>query len=282
MTETCPLPSHCRDPLTTTGSPINRSPWHIGLIVSVLLHATLASWALIASQRPLPAEAPVMVHLAEYPLAMVEAMPARPQPLTRSIPANSSPKQAPSTIAPTATKPTSTAVDRPVRLEKKDQPEVKPSRVAKKDKSHTKPHPANSGPAPTRVVTEKLQMTKTSEHVSSDRSTRKTQTPPPQDDPNTAERLSSEFVRNNFAHIRELIVANLTFPAIARKMGWTGKIVVMFTLTMEGEAEDIVIVSGSEHEVLNKNVIAAIRRTAPFPKPPTQAELVLPISYTLK
>lgn len=282
MTEICPMPSHRRQPLTTTWSTISRGPCHIGLIVSILLHTALLSWTLIVSHRQLPAEAPVMVDLAEYPLAMVDAMPARSQPMARSVPANSGPEPVPSTVAPTATNPMITAVDRPFRLEKKAQPEVKPSRVTEKNKSRRKPHPANPGPAPPQVVTEKLQMTKTNKQVSSDRSTRSTHTPPPQDDPNTAGKLSSEFVRNNFAHIRALIVANLTFPAIARKMGWTGRIVVMFTLTMEGEAEDIVIVSGSEHEVLNQNVIAAIRRTAPFPKPPTRAKLVLPISYTLK
>ena len=45
---------------------------------------------------------------------------------------------------------------------------------------------------------------------------------------------------------------------------------------------NINILSGSGHEVLDVNVVAAIRRTAPFPQPPVDAHLILPIVYSLK
>jgi len=86
----------------------------------------------------------------------------------------------------------------------------------------------------------------------------------------------------NFEYVRRLIMNNLSFPATARKMGLTGKIVVSFLLREDGQVEDIVIVSGSGHEILDNNVVAAIRRVAPFPRPPVRAQLVLPIVYNLK
>ena len=86
----------------------------------------------------------------------------------------------------------------------------------------------------------------------------------------------------NFEYIRRLILNNLSFPATARKMGLTGKIVVSFLLREDGQVEDIAIVSGSGHEILDNNVVATIRRIAPFPRPPTRAQLVLPIVYNLK
>ena len=91
-----------------------------------------------------------------------------------------------------------------------------------------------------------------------------------------------QYLRQNFEHIRSLIMRNLSFPAGARKLGWTGKIRVSFLIREDGRVEDITIVSGSGHEVLDINVIAAIRRTAPFPQPPVKARFILPIAYSLK
>ena len=35
------------------------------------------------------------------------------------------------------------------------------------------------------------------------------------------------------------------------------------------------------HEILDNNVVATIRRIAPFPRPPARAQLVLPIVFNL-
>lgn len=91
-----------------------------------------------------------------------------------------------------------------------------------------------------------------------------------------------QYLRQNFDHIRSLIMRNLSFPAGARKLGWTGKMRVSFIIREDGGVEDITIVSGSGHEVLDMNVVAAIRRTAPFPEPPVKAQFILPIAYSLK
>ncbi|MBU0910112.1 MAG: energy transducer TonB [Proteobacteria bacterium] len=91
-----------------------------------------------------------------------------------------------------------------------------------------------------------------------------------------------QYLRKNFDYIRNLIMRNLSFPAAARKLGWTGKILVSFIIREDGSVEDINIVSGSGHEVLDLNVISAIRRTAPFPKPQKKARFMLPIAYSLK
>jgi protein TonB len=101
-------------------------------------------------------------------------------------------------------------------------------------------------------------------------------------DGNGAKQAEQHYLRQNFEHIRSLIMRNLTFPAAARKLGWTGKIRVSFIIREDGRVEDINIVSGSGHEVLDRNVLAAIRRTAPFPEPPVKAQLILPIVYSLK
>jgi protein TonB len=88
--------------------------------------------------------------------------------------------------------------------------------------------------------------------------------------------------RYTFEYIRRLILNNLRFPAPARKMGLTGTIVVSFLLKEDGQVENIAIVSGSGHEILDNSVITTIRRIAPFPKPPARAQLVLPIVFHLQ
>ena len=88
--------------------------------------------------------------------------------------------------------------------------------------------------------------------------------------------------RYNFEYVRNLILKNLTFPSAAQKMGLTGKIVVSFLLKEDGYVENISVVSGSGYEILDSNVVATIGRIAPFPKPPAQAQLILPIVYNLK
>ena len=90
------------------------------------------------------------------------------------------------------------------------------------------------------------------------------------------------FVANHFEYIRKLIMQNLSFPAAARKMGWYGKLVVSFIIREDGNVEDINIVSGSGHDMLDANVITAINKTVPFPKPPVRAQITLPIIYNLR
>lgn len=91
-----------------------------------------------------------------------------------------------------------------------------------------------------------------------------------------------EYLQNNFEYIRDLVMRNLSFPAAARKLGWSGKILISFVIVEDGNVEDITILSSSGHEVLDHNVVSVIRRTAPFPKPAIKAQLILPIAYNLK
>ena len=86
----------------------------------------------------------------------------------------------------------------------------------------------------------------------------------------------------NLTGIRDLIVANLTFPVRARKLGLRGKLVVAFDLAADGEVTDIAIRVGSGHDILDDSVIATIRRLSPFPKPEAPARLEIPIHFNLR
>lgn len=90
------------------------------------------------------------------------------------------------------------------------------------------------------------------------------------------------YIDENFYYVKELITRNLTYPVVARRMKWQGTVVVSFIVLKNGEVEDIRVVTGSGHNVLDKNVIATIQQVQPFPAPPAAAEFTMPIKYTLK
>jgi TonB family protein len=90
------------------------------------------------------------------------------------------------------------------------------------------------------------------------------------------------YLKMNFGYIRKIIARNLTFPASARKRSLFGKIEISFFVGTDGGVEDIRIMSSSGHALLDTNVIAAVRRSAPFPAPPKKARIVLPIVFRLK
>jgi len=90
-----------------------------------------------------------------------------------------------------------------------------------------------------------------------------------------------KYLREHYTYIRELIMKNLLYPAIAREKGWTGQTRISFVVCENGCVADIRIVTSSGYRMLDKNVIETIKRASPFPPPPVRAEIVLPITYEL-
>lgn len=101
-------------------------------------------------------------------------------------------------------------------------------------------------------------------------------------DAGSGEAAAAQYVRSHFTSIRDRILKNLAYPQIARKMGWAGKVTVSFLIRVNGGVEKVMIVDGSGFTVLDRNAVDTIRRTAPYPKPPATAELVMPIVYRLE
>lgn len=86
----------------------------------------------------------------------------------------------------------------------------------------------------------------------------------------------------DFAGIRDGIQRRIAYPAMARRMGWEGKVVVAFLILPDGSVRDIRVVQGSGHPVLDRGAVDAVRNASPFPRPPAEAEIVTPVVYRLK
>jgi protein TonB len=89
------------------------------------------------------------------------------------------------------------------------------------------------------------------------------------------------YLREHYRYIRDLIAKHLTYPSMAKKMGWTGDVTVSFVILETGCAEAIKVVKGSGHSVLDENVVDTVKDVQPFPRPPVPARIHIPIKYNL-
>ena len=64
-------------------------------------------------------------------------------------------------------------------------------------------------------------------------------------------------------------------------MGWQGKVKISFFISSDGHAKSIKIVESSGIGVLDKNAVEAVKSASPFPKPPVEAKLIIPVFYQL-
>jgi len=95
------------------------------------------------------------------------------------------------------------------------------------------------------------------------------------------EDVQQRYRQEHLIHIRELITRRLVYPPLARRMNWSGKVVLAFTIAEDGSASAIRITETSGFTVLDKSAIETIRRVAPFPKPPVRTEIVVPINFRM-
>lgn len=96
------------------------------------------------------------------------------------------------------------------------------------------------------------------------------------------ETLRQRYLRKHFAYIRDLVASNLRYPGMARRMGWSGKLAVEFVVGMDGSAETVRVVKSSGVPLLDNDARDTVIRSAPFPKPPVSARLVIPVEYHLE
>ncbi|MBI5695474.1 MAG: energy transducer TonB [Nitrospirae bacterium] len=89
------------------------------------------------------------------------------------------------------------------------------------------------------------------------------------------------YLKLNFAYIRELVNRGFSYPPLARKMGWEGKVTVSFVVSRDGSVHDVRVVQSSGRDVLDRNAADTVSKASPFPAPPVEAEVVLPVVYRL-
>lgn len=90
------------------------------------------------------------------------------------------------------------------------------------------------------------------------------------------------YLKRNLSVIAEIVRRHLGYPYLARRMGWQGNLIITFVLTPKGEIRDLSIEKSSGYEVLDKNTLEVLKKTAPlFPHPPVEVKIRLPVRYEL-
>ena len=89
------------------------------------------------------------------------------------------------------------------------------------------------------------------------------------------------YLKAHFSYITELIQRCATYPIFARKMGWEGKVTISFIISSDGRARDVKVLRSSGRDLFDKSAIRAVWEASPFPKPPVEAHLIIPVCYRL-
>lgn len=98
--------------------------------------------------------------------------------------------------------------------------------------------------------------------------------------------LKQESVKQSYLElhgneIRALIEKHKEYPELARRRSLSDTVEVSFTLTTEGEIEDIG--AASRFTILSKSAIETLHRAKPlFPKPTENVTIKIPMVYILK
>lgn len=91
----------------------------------------------------------------------------------------------------------------------------------------------------------------------------------------------TRYLKEHFVYIKDLVQKQVYYPVIARNMGWEGRVVVSFMISHDGTAKEVKVIESRSAEVLNRSAVEAVKRTSPFPRPPAEAQIVLPIEFRL-
>ncbi len=95
----------------------------------------------------------------------------------------------------------------------------------------------------------------------------------------STEQLRKKYLAEQFDYIKKLIEKNIKYPARALRMGWTGRVLVSFTILENGHVANMKILSSSGYDLLDENILDTIKTVEPFPKPPVSALLKIPFDY---
>jgi protein TonB len=95
------------------------------------------------------------------------------------------------------------------------------------------------------------------------------------------EQLQGKYRSEHFAYIKKIIQENITYPAQAKRMQWSGTCQLSFVVLESGQVTDIRILKSTGHSLLDDNVAETIRRVAPFTRPPVSVRLIIPFTYNI-
>jgi periplasmic protein TonB len=233
-----------------------RRPRVAGVAVSVAIHATaLAVWAAwpVPLAPPPPLRAPIEVRILRSEGLRMPAPGAARPPATTIPPARPRRRLAPAAPAP------------PKAVEPLRNPAAVPA---------TQPEPTGGAEEPALDQAAEASVGEgvvggVLEAVATGTAAGEVAAAPP----------DSPWAREQTAEIRRRVLARLTYPRMARTMGWEGVVVVSFLIVPGGQVTGIAVARSSGHEALDRAALEAVASSAPLPSPPSPQAIRLPVRF---
>lgn len=100
--------------------------------------------------------------------------------------------------------------------------------------------------------------------------------------PGATETVEQRYLREQFAYIRERVMERLIYPPLARRQRLTGQVRVDFIIRADGSIEGLKVAASSGRSLLDQQAVRAVQAAAPFPPPPAQASITLPVLFTVE
>lgn len=91
----------------------------------------------------------------------------------------------------------------------------------------------------------------------------------------------NQYIKEHFDYINKIIRINISYPYKARKMSMEGDVIISFIVCLDGSVKGIKINKSSGFLTLDDNAVKAVRKASPFPPPPVEVRIVIPITYKL-
>jgi len=96
------------------------------------------------------------------------------------------------------------------------------------------------------------------------------------------EELRKKYTAEHFRYIGNLISQHTVYPADAQEQGLEGIVYVQFEVKSDGTVGAISVTASSGSDILDRDAIATVQRSSPFPQPPVHVALSFPLKYSLR
>jgi len=99
----------------------------------------------------------------------------------------------------------------------------------------------------------------------------------------SAASLQEEFIAANFEVIRSMVLENLKYPHLAKRMRQTGIVELLLVINEQGKLIDISLEHSSGYKLLDKSALKAAEYLAEMtlPAPKNTSRILLPVAFAL-
>lgn len=248
-----------------------------GIVLSLLAHVAVlgAFFSYQEEKQPVQSEKKIVMDLMQCQIIKPEL--PKPEPVIKKEPPKPQPIEKP------VEKPESRAIEKETKTHKpvihekpkpKPKTEEKPKKEPVKKPKETK-HVQKAKPQKEKAKPSPIPQKKRPKEA---KKTAKTQQP-------LDTRMQQQaFIKTNLAVIRSMVLSNLQYPSIAKRMRWSGTAEVKLIIDVSGKLLHCSIFKSSGKKQLDKAALEAAEAIASgtLPKPNVKTAVILPIIFQVQ